>query len=482
MIVTRGTTYGVGVAASGEARVGVENGTVEVIGLSKMDAAPVAVEKSTQVVLAADGTVGTPAPWPADDWGTWRDDTEAKVQVTAAVDAHGKAMTDLDRQLVDGYAQLQASADQAATFEATAATSAEKSDPAAYQAALPDGAATIDASFSLGARLEALTWAYASHAEIATDLYVRHPKDVEASWQVVAPRIDAAVLWPKRYEVTATAYLEPLRTQYYIHHPRGRMHAALVGIAVPEFYAKVEPPAIDPTAVRAKATGVVWIAPEMTYHASTRPVWIATPDASWHASVKATAAPPRAKVAWYVRPPTLKATAIVGAPVTGSWTSKLTIGPAQPVADLHAMWKVPVGTKIHIAAPDMNAAASARAKVKIGADGRIVRDHRMDAKAGMAAAGDIKASAQGKVTGAVDVKVPTVKVPDVKAGAAVEVRDHRGAATAQVRDHRDAAVGAGAKVNGAVKATATVKAPEVKVQAPSVKVEGHAKAGIKIGH
>ncbi|HSD91359.1 MAG TPA: FecR family protein, partial [Kofleriaceae bacterium] len=170
VIVTRGTTYGVGVAASGEARVGVESGTVEVIGLSKMDAAPVAVEKSTQVVLAADGTVGTPAPWPADDWGTWRDDTESKLQVTAAVDAHGKAMTALQPQLVDGYAQLQVSADQAATFEATAATSAEKSDPTAYEAALPEGAATIDASFSLGARLEALTWAYVAHAELATDL------------------------------------------------------------------------------------------------------------------------------------------------------------------------------------------------------------------------------------------------------------------------------------------------------------------------
>lgn len=481
VIVTRGTVYGVGVSASGDARVGVESGTVEVVGLAQLDAQPVAVEKSMQVALAADGKVGSPAAWPADDWGTWRDDTDATVQLAATVDAHGKAMADLNQQLVDGYAELQASADQAATFEATAAASADKNDTAAYQTAQADGAATIDASFSLASRLEALTWAYGAHAELATDLYVRHPKDVETIWPVVAPRVDAAVLWPKRYDVTAVAYLEPLRTQYYIHHPRGRMHAELVGIKVPDFYASVEPAPIEPATVRGKVKGAVWIAPEMTYHASasTRPVWITAPDASWHASVKATPAPARAKVAWYVRPPTMKAHAIVGTNVTGNWTHKLTVGPPQPAADLHAMWKVPVGTKIHVAAPDMNAAATARAKVKLGTDGRIVWDHRAHAtggaKAGMASAGDMKANAQGKVTGKVDVKVPAVnvKVPDVKANV-----------TANVRDHRDATAKAGAnaaaKVDGAVKAT--VKAPAVKVQPPKVEGSVKVKGGFKIGN
>jgi hypothetical protein len=469
VIVTRGTVYGVGVSASGDARVGVESGTVEVVGLAQLDAQPVPVEKSMQVALAADGKVGTPAAWTTDDWGTWRDDADANVQLAAAVDAHGKAMADLNQQLIDGYAQLQASADQAATFEASAAASADKNDTAAYQTAQADGAATIDASFSLASRLEALTWAYGAHAELATDLYVRHPQDVETIWPVVAPRVDAAILWPKRYDVTAEAYLEPLRTQYYIHHPRGRMHAELVGVKVPDFYASVEPAPVDPVTVRGKVKGAVWIAPEMTYHASTRPVWITAPDASWHASVKAHAAPPRAKVAWYVRPPNLKAHAIVGTNVTGKWDSKLKVGPPQPVADLHAMWKVPVGTKIHVAAPDMHAAATARAKVKLGTDGRIMWDHRAHATG--AVAGDMKANAQGKV----NVKVPEVhvKAPDVKANV-----------TANVRDHRDATVKAGAnaaaKVDGAVKAN--VKVPAVKVQAPSIKVEGKAKGSFKIGH
>jgi hypothetical protein len=468
VIAGGGATFGVGVAASGEARVGVESGTTSVVGLAHLDAKPVTVVKATHVVLGADGNIGTPAPWVVDDWGTWRDETDAKVQLTATVDAHGKAMGELDQQLVDGYAQLQATADQAATFEATAAASADKNDVTGYQTAQVDGAATIDASFSVATYLEALTWAYASHAELATDIYVRHPADVEASWQVVAPRVDAAILWPKRYTITAAAYLEPLRTQYYIHHPRGRMHAQLVGIAVPEFYAQVEPQPIEPAKVRGKLKGsIVWMVPDMSYQASTRPVWVTMPDASWHASAKANIAPPRAKVAWYVRPPTLKAKAITGAQITGNWKSKLTIGPAQPIADLRGMWQVPVGMKIKIAPPDMSAAANARAKVKFGADGRMAWDHR--------ATGDMKTNVKGKLV---------VKTPDVK----VKVPDVKASVGANVRDHRDAAVNAGANakanVDGAVKANVKVPTVKVQVPAPSVKVDAKAKVqgGFKIGN
>ena len=495
VILTRGTTYGVGVAASGQARVGVESGTVDVIGLAQLDAKPIAVPQAQQVVIAADGKVGAAAAWPADDWGTWRDDTEASVKLDGALDAHGAAMTDLNKALVDGYADLQSNADAAATFEATAATSAEKNDPAAYTAALPEGAATIDASFLLDARLEALTWAYASHAALATDLYVRHPAELEADWKVVGPQVDFAVLWPKRYEITANAYFEPLRAQYYVHHPRGRAHAQLVGIAVPQFYAQVEPPEIDPVTVRGKLKGQVWIAPQMTYHASARPIWIAAPNASWHANVKVNAAPPRAKVAWYVRPPNLKAKLLVGTNVSGAWKSSLDVRPPEPRASLAAMWTIPVGVKVKLAPPDLSAAATARAKVKLGADGTLIRDHRMDV-----AAPDVKGDIKGKVgakvggmpSGKVDVKAPDIKG---KVDVGVKVPDVKGKVDVNVRDHREAAVGAGAKAGGDVKAKAggAVKAnADVKVKVnvpkppppPAIKVEGKVKAsgGIKLGN
>jgi hypothetical protein len=488
MVVTRGTVYGVGVAASGEARVGVESGQVDVIGLAQLDAEPVAVPQAQNAVIAADGRVVGTSPWPSDDWGTWRDETDANVQLDAALDGHATAMTDLNKQLFDGYAELQSNADAAATFEATAATSAEKNDPAAYTAALPEGAATIDASFLLSSRLEALTWAYAAHAALARDLYVRHPAEAEAKWQVIGPQVDAAVLWPKRFEVTANAYFEPLRAQYYVHHPVGRAHAQLVGVAVPEIYAHVDPPEIQPATVRAKIKAPVWVAPELSYKASTRPIWVTTPAASWHAKLKVKPAPARAKVAWYVRPPTLKAKLLVGANATGTWKSKLAVKPPTPRAQLAAAWKIPVGMKIKIAPPDLSAAATARAKIKLGADGRLIRDHRVGVNAGMPAApdvrGDVKGKVNAKIGGQLHVATPQVKVPDAKAKIGVNVRDHRDAAAgAAVKVGGDVKT----KVNGAVKAGANVK---VKVAVPkpppppSIKVEGKVKAsgGFKIGH
>ena len=477
MVVTRGTTYGVGVAASGEARVGVESGQVDVIGISQLDAKPIVVDKGSMVVIAADGKVGSAAPWPTDDWGTWRDQTDASVKLDVALDTHGAAMTDLNKALADGYGELQVNADGAATFEASAATAAEKKDPAAYTTAAADGAVYIDASFLLAARLEMLTWAYASHAVLATDLYVRHPAELEARWTAIVPSVDAAVLWPKRYEVTSVAYFEPLRVQYYIHHPRGRIHAPLVGIAVPEFYASVQPPAIDPIAVRGKLKGQVWLAPEMNYHASARPIWIAAPAPSWNAKIKVNAAPPRAKIAWYVRPPTLKANILLGANITGKYASKLDVRPPEPRAAIAAAWTVPVGMKIKVQPPDLSAAANARAKIKLGADGRLVAP-AVGVKGG-AGVGvgvpDVKGGAKvGVGIKAPDVKVK-VKAPDVKAKVGV----HTGAAVKAGADVRS-------KVDGAVKAGVKVKAPEVKVKAPEVKVKGEvkgeAKGGFKLGN
>src|SRR5205823_3239051 len=132
-----------------------------------------------------------------------------------------------------------------------------------YQAIAPDGAATIEASFDLGGAIEAMTWAYAGHAELAAEIQARHPDEVQASWTTVEPQAEAAILWPKRFEVTASAYLEPLRVQYYIHDPHGRANAEFVGVTVPPFYAHVEVPPPDETAVRARVRTHIWLAPEV---------------------------------------------------------------------------------------------------------------------------------------------------------------------------------------------------------------------------
>ncbi|MGE0872178.1 MAG: FecR domain-containing protein [Kofleriaceae bacterium] len=464
VVLTKGTVYGVGVAASGNARVGVEQGIVDVIGLSALQAEPIAVEGGSSVELDAKGSVASPSPWPADDWGTWRDNRDANLELEATVGAHAAAMAQLDRWLRDAYADLDASADSIATFEATAAAAADKGDTAAYQASVPDGAATIDASFSVAGRLEALTWAHASHATLATDLYVRHPKEIEAQWSATAPRVDAAILWPKRYEVTAVGYLDPLHTQYYVHHPRGRMNAPLVGIVVPEFYASVELPPIEPARIRSRVKTPIWMAPDVHVSATARPVWLAAPM-DWRAKAKISPAPFRANVGWYVRPPAMKAKVLLGTPPSATYAAKLKMSAPTPRANLRASWRIPVGMKVKVAPPNLAVAAKARASWKVGAGahlgaGATPAPPAMDARA--------------RVKVAVPAPAARVKVavPDVKAGLGVKVK--AGA---------NAAAGAKANASGGAKAAAGVriKAPEVKIKAPQVKVKGEVKGKLKIG-
>ncbi len=456
VVMTKGTAYGVGVSASGEARVGVEDGQVGIVGLAALDATPVEVSGGSQATLDTTGKVGASTPWPADDWGTWRDGLDAQVTTpVAALDIHAAAMTDLDKQLAESYVDLDASAKQVATFEATAGAASDKNDPAAYTAALPEGAATIDASFGVAGRTEALTWAYAGHAALADDIYVRHPKDVEARWTVVAPQVDAAVLWPKRYEVTSTAYLEPLRMQYYVHHPRGRAHAALVGVTVPEFYAQVEPPVLEPAVIRTHAHGAIWIAPDLAFHASARPVWVGAPSPTWHEHLVVKPRAPRAKVAWYVRPPELHAKMFVGVRPEGHYESHLTVVAPVPRAEIHGGWHVQVGEHVHVAAPDYHAAAVVRAKVKLDPRGHLeVRDHRpgmvhVEEHVGAHVGGDVGIGAH--VGGGVHIGGPVV-------------RDHREVVKEPVvRDHRGGgSVEAGVKVKIHAPPPPTVK---VKVKA-----------------
>ncbi|MBA3463613.1 MAG: FecR domain-containing protein [Deltaproteobacteria bacterium] len=465
VVVTRGTVYGVGVAASGEVRVGVESGMVDVFGLSAFDADPVVIEGGSSATFEANGTVGGATMWPADDWGVWRDERDAKLELSAAVTAHSEAMAEIEKSLVNAYADLDAVADSVATFEATASVAADKGDTATYTASLPEGAASIDASFNLGMRLEALTWAYSSRAALATEIYVRHP-DVVTSWDVVLPRVDAAVLWPKRYEVTANAYLEPLRLQYYVHHPRGRGHAHLVGVKVPEFYASVEAPEIEPAQVRGRVKTKIWLHPEVRYTASTRPVWVSAPSVNWRANAKLTPAPFRANVGWYVRPPTLKAKVLVGSNVRGKYDSRLKVSAPEPRANFRASWKVPVGMKVKIGAPDFDAGAKARASWKVGAGA-----------GGNVNAPDVRGGAKAKVGAKVDVRVPEVRVnvPDVKAKVDVKIKaQQEAAAEARARAEANAKAAADVKVK--------IKAPEVKIKAPEVKVKGEAKGGFKIGN
>jgi len=476
VVLTKGTVYAIGVAVTGEARVGVESGAVDVVGLSQVSAPPVAVEAGHAATLGIDGTVGGSAAWATDDWGPWRAEADGDAELVATIDAHGTALAELAAALAAAYADLEANAVAMAELEAKAAAAAEAKATADYQVVAPDAAATIDASFGVAGHAEALTWAYAGHAALASDIYVRHPDTVQARWEVVAPRVEASVLWPKRFVVTSSAYLEPLRVQYYVHHPRGRAHAELVGVAVPEFYAAVDVPEPPRPMVDAKVRTKLWEPPQVIVTAQARPVWIAAPDVDWRARVKVHAAPPRAKVSWYVRPPDLKAKVLVGAEARAAWKPGLAVKPPETRANLRARVKIQApGARIKVRAPDLDAAARARMGVAVGGDGRmVVRQHA-------AAGADVRAKAAVGVkvqAPRVDIKAPRVEVKAKVETAKVQVKGRADAAAAQSAAAKaKLKAGAGAAVD--VRAKVKVKAPPP----PRIEVKGkvEAKGKIKIG-
>ena len=442
IVATKGTVFGVGVAADGDARVGVEEGAVEVSGAAALDA-PVTLEANGSLELAGAGTLAAPVAFPRDDWGSWRDHAEADLDVDATAALHGEAMAKLASELEAGYGVMTALSTPLAKFDAAASADAQANASANYATVLPGAGINIEASYLAAMHLEYLTHAYLSHAVLASDLYVRRPQ-IEA-WASVEPRVQAAVLWPKRFDLVAHAYLEPLRAQYYLHHPHGRMNAQFVGVVVPEFYASVTPPAVPSADVKAKLDFKVFTPPTPKFTASARAVWIAAPSTDWQVKATAKAAAPRAKLGFYVRPPQLAAKALVGVEAKGKIATVFGMKPPSARGELNAKWGLALGHAIKLAAPNLQAAADARAnwraemptagldvkahealdlkgpKARLEAQGKAKLDAagKLEAKgkALAGAVGEAKAEAKGKAQAGISIKAPEVKPPTLKAEA-----------------------------------------------------------------
>ena len=437
LVATKGTVFGVGVAADGAARVGVESGEVEVAGAAALDA-PAPLQTENAASLSADGKLEAPSAWPQDDWGSWRDAADAKLDVSASAAQHAEAMTKLSAELQATHAALAQLGARAAAFELQAAQKASSHDAEGYARELPEGELAIEASFLAGLRLEYLTHAYVAHAALARELALRHPET--ASWAELAPRASADALWPKRWDVTASAYLEPLRVQYYIHDRRGRAHAHWVGVTVPAFYASVTPPALPPAKLTATLAFKTFTPPEVKFTASARPVWIAAPKADWRVHAKAKVAPPRGKVAFWVRPEAPKAKAIFGAKAHATLAPTFAVRAPSARVRLSTPWSASFGHAVEVAPPNLHAAARARAHFSGGAQESVELPGKsphlalnesahmnVHAKAELKgrsakaeAATKSKAKAEAKLSGTtsavrVKVKAPAVKPPKVKA-------------------------------------------------------------------
>lgn len=357
VIATKGTVFAVGVTADGDARVGVEHGSVDVAGAVAF-ASPVSVEANQVVELEAEGKVGAPVAWTEDDWGTWRDNHEAEIDVAATADAHVNALAALTARLLSVHAELEALATQVAKFEGEASAHAEANASAEYQAKLSDAGASIEASFLAGLHLEWLTQAFAARALLASEFYARHPDVVVAA--KVEPLVQASVLWTKRFDASAALYLEPMRMHYYVHTLRGRAQAKFVGLTVPSFYARVTPPDVPLAKVRGKLSFEACALPEAKVTASTRAVFLASPDVEWRGHVSAQAAASRGRLGFWLRPPVYKAKATLGAKAKAELEPTFAAKEPGARGELKGKVAVVLGQKLKLDPPDMQAALKAR--------------------------------------------------------------------------------------------------------------------------
>jgi hypothetical protein len=433
IVTTKGTVYGVAVAASGEARVGVEVGEVAIAGLKALDTL-VALSSGKSAEITVEGEVQAPVEFKADDWAEWRVAAEADADARTLAELHLEALGNLETQLDDAYADLSATTEAAANVDAQADAQLEAGDAKAYAAAAPEYGATIEASYLASLRLQQLTFATQSHALVAEELYLRHPDEVSVVYTPVQMRVQGAVLLNKKFHVFVAQRVRPLRVSYYAHHPEGRVHAVLVGQAVPDFYAKVKLRPVAIASVRAHVHGPVFVPPRVSVKANAkldRKVVIATPDVGWHSHVSVKAAPVRAGAGWNAH----GAAAVKG---------KLLVG-------------VPTVTERVSVFGKLKVAPIAAVKLSVRGEPLVTHVHAHKEVAG-GVSGGLEAGARLKGKG--------VRVVDHSAGAA-------GAA--------------GAKVKGGVKAGVDVKV-KVKVPRPppppKIKVEGGVKikGGIKIGH
>jgi hypothetical protein len=466
IIATKGTVYSVGVVASGQTRVGVEEGEVEVAGAAKLDA-PVSVPSGKVVVLEPAGAVGTVEATGTVDFGTWRDEAEAKVDADAAAKFHAERAAALEAELKVTYAELEAQAQATAEAEAKAQAAADANDAAAYEATAPEIGAGVDASFALSLKLQFLTNALLAHAFVVDALYVRHPS-VVAIVEPVRPQLAASILWQKKFHAVAHIHLLPLRPIFYVHHPVGRVHAKFVAYAIPPFFAKVNLRYKVPD-VRGRVK-VVYVPPAVKYKAGfKKAIWIGAPKANWHASLKARIRPAPFKVAWYVRPAAPKAKVVFGAKASGSLKSVFVVVPPRPRADAMIRFKGGIGVR------DMGAGAGAGVKAGMTAPGIKVKETvGGGAAAGIKVKGGVDTAVSGKAVEAHDAKL---KVGGAVGGAVGGVK----AGVGELKTGAGVKAGVGLKAGAGVKA-GTVKVKEEKKEEPKgdAKAKGDVKGSIKV--
>ena len=313
LIGAKGTAIGVGVAAGGYVRVGVEHGEAEVAGPSALDK-PITLEAEQQVAVDPKGVVGALEPFKTDDWGDWRYAVEGKEDVATTARYHADHMIGWEARLDGDYLSLQTVGTKASTLTWQAEAAAKTKNVAEYKATAIERGASIEAMYLLATEVARLTNAALSDAFILGELYARHPKEVEADYKEFAQEMSGALLYDKKLQIVSEVFLAPLRPAFYAHTARGRASAASLELPPPAFaqVKLVEAPA----EIAKRVPAGLYVPPRIDSTTHGHPVWQRAPKVGWNERLTLQPVPTR-QSSWYVAPVSADGKLLVGAASRG---------------------------------------------------------------------------------------------------------------------------------------------------------------------
>ena len=283
IVVATGTIFAVGASVSGTIRIGVEEGAVDVAGGAQLDkSATLAAGKAIDIDVS--GKLSSELKLEADAWGSWRDEAESKLDVEAAAEIQLAGSARAEAQVEATFKALETLSVEAEKAEVEANALEKANDTAGYAASADARATTLEAGLLTSLRLQQQTFAMLAHAHVAHALHRRHPKKLGKTLGKARSRLAKAVLYHKRFHVTAHQRLRPLRTGYHKHHAHGRRQAKALGHEVSAFCLKtsLRPPSDQKT--RDKVKLALMRPAKAKKHDKKRKLRRRGPEPNWHAA------------------------------------------------------------------------------------------------------------------------------------------------------------------------------------------------------
>jgi hypothetical protein len=322
IIGAKGTVIGVAVVAGGAVRVGVEHGEAEVAAPAALDK-PVELETAQALIVDAKGVAGKPEAFKTDDWGEWRFAAESKTDLAEAAKIHSDRLVIAEGRLDADYMVMQTLGTAASTLTWQAEASKKPQGLSTYKSTAVERAASIEGMYRLAVEIARLTNSALSDALILTELYRRHPKEVEPQFMEFGHERAAALLYNKKLQVVSEVFLAPLRPAYYAHTARGRARAASLDLPGPGIFAQIKLAEPPPAEIAKRSRSGLYVPPRIESTTRPHPLWQRAPRVGWDQRLTLQPVPPR-QGSWYLKPTKVEGKLVAGVAIQGTFMPAFT--------------------------------------------------------------------------------------------------------------------------------------------------------------